>query len=161
MRSEPPLLCLIALILSGGQSLAAQATADSAISAISGDSAELPAADSNAAVADSAAPPEPSPQPALVVNVPPPVDPVVERACRSVSAGSSAPNLIGVVFRAEATDSDRTAAAREVGGTLVAAAREREAYISLPDDRVPVRTAASKLIKVSAVSGVSEVTCPG
>jgi hypothetical protein len=68
--------------------------------------------------------------------------------------------LLGIVFRAEASEDDRNAAAREVGGTLAAGSQTRSEYIRLPEG-VQVKVAASKLIKVSAVSAVSEVSCPG
>lgn len=133
------------------------------ISAMPNDSVPQAAADTGAIVVDSTASAvsNTSSRPAIVVNVPPPVDTVVARACTSSSAGSSAPNLVGVVFRPEASDSARTAAAREVGGTVVPGGEERQAYIRLPEKGVPVKVAASKLIRASAVSGVSEVSCPG
>jgi hypothetical protein len=164
MCRELLLVCSISLAWSGGHALAAQVSADSAIRAAPAalDSAAPPAADSGVAAVDSAASAVTTrPRPALVVNVPPQVDTVVARACESASAGSWAPNLLGVVFRAEASESDRTAAAREVGGTLVGRGDGREAYIHLPENSVSVRVAASRLIRLTTVSGVSEVSCPG
>jgi hypothetical protein len=167
MRSGSLLLCVIAL---GGRSLGAQVSADSTITFVPRDSAMQAAAhtgavaDTGAVVVDSTASVSAvstGPRPAVVVNVPPPVDTVVARACTSSSAGAIAPNLVGVVFRADAGDSARTAAAREVGGTLVPGGEERQAYVRLPEAGVPVKVAASKLIRVGAVSGVSEVPCPG
>jgi hypothetical protein len=150
--------------------LSAQAAAtDSMISAVPNDSVTQEATDTTAPVADTAGPVVDSAasavttvsRPAVVVNVPPPVDTVVARACTASPAGESAPNLVGVVFRAEASDSARAAAAREVGGTLVPGGEDRRSYIRLPREGVPVKVAASKLIKATAVSGVSEVSCPG
>jgi hypothetical protein len=156
----PEHLCWIALTLvMGASGVAAQTVADSTLSAVASDSAGSRTADT--AFIDSAAShATPAARPALVVEVPPPVDTVVARACRSAAPGAAAPGLLAVAFRAHASESDRAAAAREVGGTLAKAGDGEEAYMRLPEDEEPVRIAASRLIRLSSVSGVSEIPCP-
>ncbi|HEY8259463.1 MAG TPA: hypothetical protein VIG08_17525 [Gemmatimonadales bacterium] len=154
--------CSIALALVfGAPGLAAQAIGDSTMSTVPPDSVTVGVADTSASPAGSIAPPPATgSRPAMVVEVPPAVDTVVARACGGAAPGTSAPGLIGVVFRAHATEGDRAAAAREVGGTLANAGDGSKAYIQLPDGGVPVRTAASRIIQLSWVSGVSEISCP-
>jgi len=153
-------LCLMPLMqVAGANVVAAQEIADSTLSSVPRDSAGPRTYDT--AFTDTTSPrAPPPPRPALVVEVPPPVDTVVARACDSAPPGTAAPGLLGVAFRVDASGSDRAAAAREVGGTLAEAGDGLEAYVLLPEDGQSARIAASRLIRLSSVSGVSEVSCP-
>ncbi len=160
----PAHLCWITLTLVvGANSLAAQAIADSTMSTVAPDTVGVRT--SGTTSVDSIAPPaSPAPRPAVVVEVSPAgapaVDTVVARVCSSVPSGTAAPSIVRVVFRAQATDADRAFAAQRVGGTLARAGDGGEAYILLPTD-AKVRIAASRLILLRSVFGVSRISCPG
>ena len=95
----------------------------------------------------------------LVVNVAPP-DTILTRACEGAPAGSPAPGLLAVVFRAGTADRDRTAAAKAVHGTLAGASGAGEEYVRLPADAPPLTVIADRLIRQDPVTRVSPAPCP-
>jgi hypothetical protein len=152
---------LTLVLLLGAHRVAAQTRADSTKSTPSGDSAATRSQDTSAAVtAPSGAPDSGAPRPAVPSPAlpPPPVDSVLARACGSAPAGGSAPGLLAVVFKASAADSDRVAAAREVGGTLARGSGKE--YVLIPVTGEAMRVAAARLIRLSSVSSLSEMPCP-
>jgi hypothetical protein len=104
---------------------------------------------------DSAAPPaRPAPPP------PAPVDSALGAACGG-TAGDR-PDLLLVTFRPFTTDSERSAAAREVGGTVIGMSQHAAPgswYLLVPGSaRDP--TVADRLILLSPVLEVGATRCP-
>ena len=96
----------------------------------------------------------------LVVNLAPP-DTVLMRACEGEPAGSPAPGLLAVVFRAGTSDQEKAAAAKAVGGALAGPTTGGgQEYVRLPADAPALTAAADALIREDPVSEVSPALCP-
>jgi hypothetical protein len=169
------------LLLAGAGRAAAQTSSDSAAAAAAAAAAtgvypaRPPAADSGrpvpagvAARADSAttdtsargvATDTLSSNGPLVVNVAP-VDSTLAHACAG-SGGGPMQDLLVVGFRAGTAERDKSAAAKEVTGSLVGptAASDGE-YIQLSAGSPAAATAADRLIQQTAVTRVSPAVCP-
>jgi hypothetical protein len=166
------------LLLAAAGSAAAQTSSDSAAAAAAATGvypARPPAADSGrpaptggAARADSAtadtsargvATDTLSSSGPLVVNVAP-VDSTLAHACAG-SAGGPMQDLLVVGFRAGTPERDKSAAAKEINGSLVGptAAGDGE-YIRLSAGSPTAATAADRLILQAAVTRVSPAVCP-
>ena len=127
---------------------AAQDSAAAATPAQPDSSAARPAA------ASDTTPRPPTPPP------PPPVDSALGVACKR--SGGAAPDLVLVTFRATATEEERAAVAKEIGGTLVAPsvhARPGAWYLRVPGSGNDP-TVADRLIMMSPVQEVSDTHCP-
>lgn len=102
----------------------------------------------------------PTPLPANV-GVAAPTDPTLARACTGMPAGSEAPGLLAVVFRAGTSDKDRAAAAKAVGGTLAGTSSYGEEYVQLGVGAGPLAAVADRMIRQEPVMQVSPAPCPG
>jgi hypothetical protein len=100
-----------------------------------------------------------APNPAAVA-IPAPVDSVLASACAGASAGSIAPGLLTVVFKPDATEREREAAAREVGGLLAGTDASGETYVKLGTEADPLSIVADRLIRQPPVMQVSVAGCP-
>jgi hypothetical protein len=76
-------------------------------------------------------------------------------------AGSEAPGLLAVIFRAGTSDKDRAAAAKAVGGTLAGTSSYGEDYVQLDVGAGPLAAVADRLIRQEPVMQVSPAPCPG
>lgn len=106
------------------------------------------------AAANDSAPRPPTPPP------PPPVDSAIGVACKR--SGGAAPDLVLVTFRGTATEEERAAVAKEIGGQLVAPsvhARPGAWYLRVPGSASDP-TIADRLIMMSPVQEVGETRCP-
>src|SRR5206468_12462240 len=88
-------------------------------------------------------PPQVGPAPSAVSVGP--SDTVLARACQGMAAGTQAPGLLAVMFRAGTSDRDRAAAAKSVGGTLGGPTAYGEEYVVLPPDAGPLPVVADRL----------------
>jgi hypothetical protein len=96
----------------------------------------------------------------LVVNLSPP-DTTLMRACEGAPAGSLAPGLLAVVFRAGTSGPEKVAAAKTVGGTLAGpTAAGGEEYVRLSADAPALTVVADRLIRADPVTRVSPAPCP-
>ncbi|HET6579207.1 MAG TPA: hypothetical protein VFG66_12850 [Gemmatimonadales bacterium] len=96
----------------------------------------------------------------LVVNLSPP-DTTLMRACAGAPAGSLAPGLLAVVFRAGTSGPEKVAAAKAVGGTLAGpTAAGGEEYVRLSADAPALTVVADRLIRADPVTRVSPAPCP-
>lgn len=96
----------------------------------------------------------------LVVNLSPP-DTTLMRACAGAPAGSLAPGLLAVVFRAGTSGPEKVAAAKTVGGTLAGpTAAGGEEYVRLSADAPALTVVADRLIRADPVTRVSPAPCP-
>jgi hypothetical protein len=102
----------------------------------------------------------PTPLPSNV-GVAAPSDPTLTRACAGMPAGSEAPGLLAVIFRAGTSDKDRAAAAKAVGGTLAGTSSYGEDYVQLEVGAGPLAAVADRLIRQEPVMQVSPAPCPG
>jgi hypothetical protein len=104
---------------------------------------------------DSAArPPRPAPPP------PAPVDSALGAACGGTAGGR--PDLLLVTFRPTATESERSAVAQEVGGTLIGVSQHAAPgswYMQVPGSAGDP-TVADRLILLSPVLEVGATRCP-
>ena len=103
-------------------------------------------------------PPQVGPAPSAVSVGP--SDTVLARACQGMAAGTQAPGLLTVMFRAGTSDRDRAAAAKSVGGTLGGPTAYGEEYVVLPPDAGPLPVVADRLIRQDPVTQVSPAPCP-
>jgi hypothetical protein len=122
------------------------------------DSARADSSRADSTRADSAAP---TPgggtgPPAPPASPPAPVDSALGAACRD--AGGGVPNLLAVTFRPSATESERTAVAQEVGGTLIGTSAPGSWYLQAPG--AADRSVADRLIVMSPVLEVESIRCP-
>jgi hypothetical protein len=88
-------------------------------------------------------------------------DTLVASACGDAPAGSEAPGLLAVLFRARTTEEVRHAAAKQVGGTIVGESDEGENYVRFQPDAGAPSAVADRLIRLGPVMRVSPVACPG
>jgi hypothetical protein len=95
----------------------------------------------------------------LVVNLAPP-DTTLLRACEGATAGSSAPDLLAVAFRAGTVEREKAAAAKTVHGTLAGPTAEGEEYVRVPADGPALTVVADRLIREGPVTRVSLAPCP-
>lgn len=96
----------------------------------------------------------------LVVNLSPP-DTTLMRACAGAPAGSLAPGLLAVVFRAGTSGPEKVAAAKAVGGALAGpTAAGGEEYVRLSADAPALTVVADRLIRADPVTRVSPAPCP-
>src|SRR5918992_1039245 len=103
---------------------------------------------------DSAKPPT-SPAPP-----PEPVDSVLGAACKE--AADSPPDVLLVTFQPSATESDRSAVAREVGGTLLGMSQHAAPgswYLRAPGSSLDP-SVADRLIRLPPVVEVGSTRCP-
>ena len=87
-------------------------------------------------------------------------DSVLAAAC--AQGGSLAANLLVVLFTPVASDSDRTALAKAVGGTLAGpadAVRAGGVYLRVPNGDLDP-TVADRVIRYPSVAEVGPVSCP-
>ncbi len=113
-----------------------------------GDSLRRPGPDSAAAPAASAAP------------APESVDSALGAACAGAAGGR--PDLLLVTFRATASESERAAVAKEVGGTLLGMSQHAAPgswYVEVPGSGVDP-TVADRLILLPPVLEVGATRCP-
>jgi hypothetical protein len=99
-------------------------------------------------------PPRPAPPP------PAPVDSALGAACRGTAGGR--PDLLLVTFRPNATESERSAVAKEVGGTLIGVSQHAAPgswYMQAPGSAGDP-TVADRLILLSPVLAVGATRCP-
>jgi hypothetical protein len=113
-----------------------------------------------AATKDTSAAQRPAPKGAVPAPVPTPVDSILATACRGAPAGKPAPGLLTVVFRAGTPETDRVAAAKEIGGALAGMTASGEEYVRLSAESGPLPVAAARLIRLPPVTSVSEKSCP-
>jgi hypothetical protein len=130
-----------------GDSVAARQRGDSGTTGNAGRPAD--------SIADSASAPDPA-----AVSIPTPSDSVLASACAGASAGSIAPGLLTVVFTPDATEREREAAAREVGGLLAGTDAAGETYVRLEPEADPLSIVADRLIRQPPVMQVSVAGCP-
>jgi hypothetical protein len=122
-------------------------TADS-LARASSDTARKPAADTIERAAPAAEPPAAS------------TDSVLAAAC--AQGGGLAANLLVVLFTATASDSQRVALAKAVGGTLAGpadAVRAGATYLQVPNGDLDP-TVADRVIRYPMVQEVGPVSCP-
>jgi hypothetical protein len=162
------------LLLAGAATLSAQAPADTTRAdtgraARAADSAGAAKPDSGATGAPGAQVPNaagpggaaasPAVPPAAVYVAP--TDTTLARACDGAPAGTEAPGLLAVLFRAGTSDRDRAAAAKAVGGTLAGTSDYGEEYVRVPETAGPLVAVADRLIRQEPVTQVSPAPCPG
>ena len=98
--------------------------------------------------------------PAAAAAPPATGDSVLAEAC--AQGGSLAANLLVVLFTPGASDSDRTALAKAVGGTLAGpadAVRAGGYYLRVPNGDLDP-TVADRVIRYPTVAEVGPVSCP-
>ena len=100
------------------------------------------------------------PTPQTVNVAPTPLDTTLARACAGMSAGDEAPGLLVVIFRRGASDKDRAAAAKAVGGVLAGTSPYGEEYVRLSADAAPLTVMADRLIRQEPVLEVAPTPCP-
>ncbi len=105
--------------------------------------------------ATNVAPPSPT-----VVQFTAPVDTALARACADAPAGSEAPGLLSVVFRAGPSVTDKAAAAKAVGGAMAGETGYGEEYVKLAVGSGPLTVVADRLIRQDPVVRVSPAPCP-
>jgi hypothetical protein len=89
-----------------------------------------------------------------------PSDTTLARVCQGMTAGTQAPGVLAVLFRAGTSDPDRVAAAKSVGGRLGGPSLYGEEYVLLPPDAGPLTMVADRLIRQESVTQVSPAPCP-
>ena len=100
------------------------------------------------------------PTPQTVNVAPTPLDTTLARACAGMSAGDEAPGLLVVIFRRGASDKERAAAAKAVGGVLAGTSPYGEDYVRLGADAAPLTVMADRLIRQEPVLEVAPTPCP-
>ena len=113
---------------------------------------------SSTGIAPGGAAPSVGPTPSAVSVEP--NDTALARACQGLPAGTQAPGLLTVLFRAGTSDRDRAAAAKSVGGTLGGPTPYGEEYVLLPPGAGPLTVIADRLIRQDPVTQVSPAPCP-
>jgi hypothetical protein len=133
------------------------------------DSATVARGDSAAAASDSAIPPGDSlARPRIDSATPPvnpapppaPVDSILAAACKETADGS--PDVWLVTFLPSTTDSERSAVAQEIGGTLLGMSQHAAPgswYLRVPG-RAGDPTVADRLILLPPVLEVGSTRCP-
>jgi hypothetical protein len=98
--------------------------------------------------------------PASPVPPPAPVDSALGAACEETAHGP--PDVLLVTFLPSATESERSAVAQQVGGTLVGMSRHAAPgswYLRVPDS-ADAPAVADRLISLSQVLEVGSTSCP-
>lgn len=91
---------------------------------------------------------------------PAPVDSALAAACEA--SGGDPPDLLTVTFRASATESERAAVAKAVGGALVARSEHLEPgawFLHVPNSAIDP-SIADRVIRLSPVLQVGATRCP-
>ncbi len=91
---------------------------------------------------------------------PAPVDSALAAACEA--SGGDPPDLLTVMFRTSATESERAAVAKAVGGTLVARSEHLEPgawFLQVPNSAIDP-SIADRVIRLPSVLQVGATRCP-
>jgi hypothetical protein len=87
-------------------------------------------------------------------------DTLLAAACGDAPAGTEAPGLLAVLFRARTTAEVRSASAKQVGGMIAGESAEGESYVRFPADAGAPAAVADRLIRLGPVMRVAPVACP-
>jgi hypothetical protein len=96
---------------------------------------------------------------AAVEAAPPAADPSLVAACKPGPDGTPVGMLLVVRFARQATDADRAAAAKGIGGRLGGDTPDGLTYVVPPADR-PLRDVEDTLIRARGVRELGEQPCP-